>query len=855
MRRMSRLSKAILLTFATSISSALAAGGPENALVVVNADSWASMAVANAYIDARGIPQSNVVYLKDIPSFERVGVEEFRQKILQPVVRTAELRGIARQVDYVLYSADFPTAIDTTADMAGKEFPKAITQPASLTGLTFFYPFTLSKNPGYLGMNANFYFRQTMQATEELRWPVDDLQRYRAALQRLREFGARREMERSTREKEEAAAKIQGRVPFIEKLDPSAMAAELEELKAAAAELAALKQKHPKSIELLYNFARLQARLGEGDAAIELLREAMENGWWDIAQARRETDLRLLHERGDFKLLDVRTRDANFDLWPTSGFRSSVAWTPGGQPTTPDKGLRYLLSTSLAQTSGRGLSVAESIANLRRSVAADGSKPKGTIYFMKNNDVRSTTREWGMARAAEKLRSLEISVVVENGVLPAGKSDVAGALVGIADFDWSKSGSTILPGAICEHLTSFGGALEDGAGQTPLTAFLRAGAAGASGAVTEPYALQSKFPTPFIHWHYAQGCTLGEAFYQSVAAPYQLLIVGDALCAPWKKQIKPVVAALTPGLELKGAMKVTPAIESPDGLQAAMLELSLDGRRVAMAKPGESLEFDTTLAPDGAHELSINVTANDAIATQGRLSVPIVIRNRDAKIHITAPSGNWSWDKPLELSANAPGATSIAFFHNLRDLGRIEAAEGRITVDPRALGQGPVRILAVAMNADKTETWATPVVLNIVPPAPLRTSALAAGQSLMPGFRVIPAGQPAVIIEDGSGDWLAKAGVKHDGDFTVDGWFEAEKEDVYQFQLNGPNTLSISVDGIPLSWPRSGPWWHVPVPLAKGLHRVRIEGKADGAPKLDVRFGRSGTRRINGAILKNAKAE
>jgi hypothetical protein len=851
---MSNVLKALRLAPFFAVPAAFGAGGPENALVVVNADSWASMAVANAYIDARGIPQANVVYLRDIPSFERIGVEEFRQKILQPVVRTAELRGIARQVDYVLYSSDFPTAIDTSADMAGKDFPKVITQPASSTGLTFFYQFTLSKNPGYLGMNANFYFRQVSQAIEPMQWPEDELTRYRSAMQKLQEFGARREMERAAREKEEAAAKKQGRVPFIASPDSDAMARELAVLRVAATDLAALKEKHPKNTELLYNFACMRARLGEGDAAMELLREAMENGWWDMAHARRDTDLALLHDRADFKLLDVRAKDVKFDLWPTSGFRSSVGWMPNGQPTQPDKGFRYLLPTVLAQTSGRGLSVTESIANLRRSVAADGTNPKGTIYFMENGDVRSTTREWGTARAAEKLRSLGIPAVVEKGVLPVSKSDVAGAMVGIADFDWTKSGSTILPGAICEHLTSFGGAMEDGAGQTPLTAFLRAGSAGSSGTVTEPYAIQAKFPTPFIHWHYAQGSTLAEAFYQSVAAPYQLLVVGDGLCAPWKKRIAPVVADLTPGRELKGAMKVSPAIQSPDGLQPAMLELSLDGRRVAVAMPGEPLAFDTTLAPDGSHELAITVTASDALATQGRLAVPVVIRNRDAVIRVTAPSGDWAWDKPIELSASAPGATGVAFFHNLRDLGRISGAEGRITVDPRTLGMGPVRILAVAMYAEKKETWAAPIVLNIVPPAALPASALAAGQTLAPGFRVIPAGQPAVVVEDGKGDWLAKAGVQRDGEFSVEGWFEVESDDVYQFQLNGPKTLAISVDGIPLGWPRGGTWWHVPVPLAKGLHRVRIEGKADGEPKLDVRFGGKGTKRIHGSIFKHAKA-
>lgn len=60
-------------------------------------------------------PPVNVVYLHDLPSFEEIKVDQFRDLILKPILKTAEERGIAPQIDYILYSADFPTAIDITS--------------------------------------------------------------------------------------------------------------------------------------------------------------------------------------------------------------------------------------------------------------------------------------------------------------------------------------------------------------------------------------------------------------------------------------------------------------------------------------------------------------------------------------------------------------------------------------------------------------------------------------------------------------------------------------------------------------------------------------------------------------------
>jgi len=368
---------------------------PGNVAVAFNADSWASTALADFYMQARGILPAHKIAVSGLSSFEEIGMDEFRERILKPVLAALEERGLREKIDCLAYSSDFPFVISFTGDIAkGANSPHA-GGSGSLTGLTYLYESVLARDTRvYAALDSNFYARRAY---------------------------------------------------------------------------------------------------------------------------RDESD----------------TTGKSYKIQPPRRFRSGTAWDRSGESTTAPEGRRYLLSTMLGSTSGRGLSLGEACDALARAAAADGTRPTGTIVYMTNDDVRSRTRRWGFDSAIRLLKEAGVEAVIETGSLPQGRSDIAGAMVGVADFNFAASGSRILPGAICEHLTSWGGILQWGAGQTPLTEFLRHGAAGASGTVVEPLAIQAKFPDPFIQVHYVRGASLAEAFYQSVAGPYQLLIVGDPLCRPW----------------------------------------------------------------------------------------------------------------------------------------------------------------------------------------------------------------------------------------------------------------------------------------------------------------------------------
>jgi len=818
-------------------SAAPAGGGPENALVVVNADSWASTFIANEYIAARHIPPANVVRLRDLPDFERMSVEDFRTRILGPVLHAAEQRGLAGQIDYVLYSADFPWAIDVTSDIAGKQMPKVITQPASINGLTYLYPFTMAKNTGYLGLNVNFYYRQPTRTLPEADWSNEDKKLYAETVSALREKAT------------QASDAPDRLIPPPPVLSSSTLPAETS-LHGILEKLLVLKKSHPASTELLYHIACTQARLGNPIAAVGALRDALEHGWWDMHTAEMDPDLASIRNREDFAILAARAKLVKFDLIPTSGFRASIGWQQEGQPVPPDKGLHYMLSTVLACTSGRGNSVTEAVNSLRRSSDADGSRPKGTIYFMENRDVRSTTREWGFRRAAEKLRDLGVWSSIEEGVLPVKKGDVAGVTIGTADFSWEMSGSRLLPGAIGDNLTSYGGSMGESDPQTPLTEFIRHGAAGASGAVTEPFAIQAKFPAPFIHFHYAQGCSLAEAFYQSVAAPYQLLVVGDALCAPWRKELTVLPGDLAPGSILKGKLRISPTTRSADGITAGSFELYLDGRRATGAVAGATLDFNTADATDGPHELVIAANGNDGSITHGSVRIPVIIRNGKSEMRVIAPPAPVSWDKPLALTASAPGAKSIAFYHDLDEVARIEGAGGTVQLDPRILGQGPVRIQPVAILGESRQILGEPITVRIKPPPAIPAPWANSRRTYADGFTVIHSGGKRTVVQKAADNWLHDAGCGSGETFTIEAWFAVAATDVYQFQIHGATSLRLSVDGQPQTWPHGSEWWFVPVHLGAGRHSVRIEGTA-GGDNLDVRFGGPGSRRLEGTHFQH----
>lgn len=554
--------------------SAQAGGGPENVLLVVNSNSQSSLTIANHYIHLRDIPVSNVVYLDWKHSLEWSSLKEFRKEILEPVLTRIQSRRLKGQIDYIVYSSDFPTRINIESVLDGKKARRELAPTASLTGLTYLFQFVLA----------------------------DDVA----------------------------------------------------------------------------NRAKLLS-LGNNLYAPPPV-------FWEqvLAKARRRHQI----EKEPPKEPLLKTKTQAFHNW--------YGWAPNAK-VMESGGIHYYLSTMLGVTVGQGNSLEEVLAYLRRSAKADHTYPTGTIYYMHSDDVRSKTRRGGFKGAVAELEKLGVGAEIIAGTIPSLKKDVQGAMLGIAKFRWQASQSTIRPGAICDHLTSYGGNLSKSTKQTTLAEFLRNGAAGASGTVTEPLSIQAKFPLPAIHVHYARGCSLAESFYQSVSGPYQLLIVGDPLCQPWGDQIRVRVSGLDPDATIESSVELTPTARTRSRKPVEQFELFVGGRRVDRCRPGGRLTLRLADLLDGWREVRVVAIGRGPIESQGRWIRPVRAKRYGGDAHLRVRNDrSLAADGVIQLDARCDGAKQILIYQNRRRLGVISGDRGALEIPISQTGHGPVTLFAIA---------------------------------------------------------------------------------------------------------------------------------------------------------------
>ncbi|MHC4470137.1 MAG: TPR end-of-group domain-containing protein [Planctomycetota bacterium] len=791
MRRYSLVPLALLLLG----SVASAGGGPETTLVAVNGRSPASRLVANEYAAMRDIPPNHLVVIEGVPHLGVVTLDVFLERIWKPIEAHMKREGIEDQIDLITYSVDFPYGVNFRSVLSVKKPGLDIGGTASLTGVTYLVRHVVAGKP-FWDLQINRYYRVLIPGGSPPRDPTTEEQKLHAEAQKA-----------------------------IQRQDWAGAAMAYEDFLATFSYAAGP----------WYNLACCQARLGEPEKALESLERAVEKGYRDAGHAGRDPDLASIRERPEFKALCARMRDIKLTTHPGHGFRSTYAWTGGPEPAPPGKDSlhRYYLSTRLGYTGFKGNSVPEILACLRAAVSADGTRPDGTVYVCKNGNVRSTARQPFVPLLVERLTKLKRKVAVlekgkdgQTGVIPIHKDDVIGAVVGTANFSWGKSKSRILPGAICEHLTSHGANFGT-PGQTKISEFFRFGAAGSSGTVMEPMSYHHKFPNPLIHAYYAEGCSLAEAFFQSVWGPFQLMVAGDGLARPFAELREVEVKA--PKSPWKGRVRI-----EPKGADARY-ELWVDGRRVA---EGGALVLDTETLEDGHHDVRVVAIASDRVETRSYTTLEAVVMNsltgkktftRDTRVSLGEP-----------ISVRASGGRGLEVLH----AGRVVASakKSRCVVPSEAVGPGKV-VLIPRVLFNKGKAWrGAPIAVEVLPPKPIKSRVK--DRKKKPGLLAkvaLAKGEKEVVVprlgDKRSGKRLRELpAVKGAKRIDLAGEISAPEEGFYQLVIVGSGKLDVSIAGKSiLTDAELGPEpLFVPVSLAEGWHPVRIVLTPKGAPHLEI---------------------
>ena len=656
----------------------------ENIVLVVNASSPDSLAIANHYVHLRQIPATNVIYVDQLPILTKIDRESsaskhYKSKIITPVLQAINKRGLNGQIDYIVFSAGFPTRINFSPQMkiylkqAGLKYDIHFHAPwASLTSLTYFHENAFSANPDFLKLDANWYASQ--QTKGILNNPFSG--------------------------------------QMASSFDSARSQFEQRNYKDASRLFSQLVQQNPEQAVVHYFLARSFVSDGETSKAIDQLKLCMEQGWCYRSVVEKDPSFAALKNDDSFKKILDEMLELPVKHRLSRGFSSKTSWATNGWPNGPeDQGRRFMLSTMLAVTGKGGSTLEQALAQIESSVSADGSQPEGTFFFAEHKNIRSRVRQYQFDDAAAELISMGYQVDISDKPVPLNNKQIIGATLGSAKVAWKKSKSKFVPGALCDNFTSYGGWWSK-AKQTQLTDFLNAGAAGASGTVYEPYTIPPKFPDARLHVHYARGCTLAEAFYQSVNSPFQLLIVGDPLCCPFGKFPKFEVEGLTTRSVVKDNFDLK-FIAKTDGPEINHFEFYLDGRFLKSGHADQEFPIETDDMGDGFHEIRVVAVCRSLQATRASQKLDFWLRRDGHKIKINVEKKTVRLGEPLIITATSSSGSEIVIRQNSRVIGKING-DKKLEIDSATLGQG-ISNLQGFVVVDKKTIASVPVEVEILP--------------------------------------------------------------------------------------------------------------------------------------------
>lgn len=214
-----------------------------------------------------------------------------------------------------------------------------------------------------------------------------------------------------------------------------------------------------------------------------------------------------------------------------------------------------------------------------QGTTSDQSFPTQTVWLGKGSDFDRNVRYWQYDHAIFNTRLLGYPAMArtDSAGLGAGFGTILGFQSGA--YSYGIGNTWFAPGAMADNLTSYGGVIfQNNGGQLNLLSLLAAGASGSYGTVVEPCAWLEKFPSPQVYFYQARGFTLAESYYQGLTNPYQGLLVGEPLAAPFSRQGNGSWAH-TQGTRLFGTTNLTLSFSAADNRHPLQqVDLFVDGQ-------------------------------------------------------------------------------------------------------------------------------------------------------------------------------------------------------------------------------------------------------------------------------------
>jgi uncharacterized protein (TIGR03790 family) len=234
-----------------------------------------------------------------------------------------------------------------------------------------------------------------------------------------------------------------------------------------------------------------------------------------------------------------------FGLGYDNGFCQQPAAPPGCRRPRLS---RYFNASSVAPWTDFGVrptmmlageNTEDAISVIERGMRAEGSFPEAMGYLVSTTDAARNSRSAAFEKLAwdwPNSNGWQLEHIDNRGAQVGSdalrdRTDILFYFTGLSQVPDINT-NQYLPGAIADHLTSFGGVLSD-SGQMSVLKWLQAGVTASYGTVIEPCNFLEKFPNPAILVpNYFRGQTAVEAYWKSVASPQEGLFVGDPLAKP-----------------------------------------------------------------------------------------------------------------------------------------------------------------------------------------------------------------------------------------------------------------------------------------------------------------------------------